>query len=240
MSYLRALREDVVRMVITNGDLIVYAVSAALALTVQRYHLPAMARIIAARLEPTVGPGIAAGLVPLVARLAGAALLTGASLGAIALVHRSPQSFGLATGRPRRWLVDAGIAFAVILPLVAWSASRPAFRQIYPSFAVMREGTGWFVAGLGTRLIYMFAWEFLFRGLLLFGFERRAGPAAAIATSTLPFVIMHFGKPAAEIYGSAVAGIALGVIALRGRSFLPCWLLHFAAAASLDVLTLLT
>jgi membrane protease YdiL (CAAX protease family) len=221
-----------------ESDLILIALVAALGLTVQRYHLPALARRLVALVTPALEPSIAAGLQPLVAKLAGAFLLAGTGLAATAAMRRPVREFGLGVGLPRRWLVDTGISFAVLLPLIAWAASLPSFRHSYPYFAVMRVSAGWFAAGLTVRLAYMFAWEFLFRGLILFGFERRAGPAAGIAASTLPFVLMHFGKPGIEVYSSAAAGVVLGIIALRGRSFLPCWLLHFAAAATLDLLTL--
>lgn len=238
MRYLRGLLDDVQALVVRNGEPVVIAVIAALALTAQRYQLPPLSRRLAGLVAPFFEPAVADRLPPLFTKLAGAVLLVGAALAAAAVLRRPLVGFGLGPGRPRRWLADAGIALAIVLPAVAWAATRPAFRQLYPYFAVMRAGAGWFAAGLAVRMVYMFAWEFLFRGLLLFGFARRAGPAAGIAASTLPFVIMHFGKPGLEVYASVIAGVALGVIALRGRSFLPCWLLHFAAAAALDLLTL--
>lgn len=50
---------------------------------------------------------------------------------------------------------------------------------------------------------------------------------------------MHTGKPAPEVWGSILAGIVLGLVALRGRSFIPAAILHFAVAATLDLLVLL-
>jgi hypothetical protein len=41
-----------------------------------------------------------------------------------------------------------------------------------------------------------------------------------------------------EFYGSFVAGIALGWLAVRGRSFLPCFALHWAIAFTFDVLVI--
>ncbi|HDR00492.1 MAG TPA: CPBP family intramembrane metalloprotease [candidate division WOR-3 bacterium] len=239
MDYLRGLRGDTRRILFVNTDLILIVLAAGFALTAQRYQLLPLARRLTARLTPGLDAAVAAGLVPLVFRVLGAVWLAGIVLLAIALVRGRVRDFGLAAGRPGRWLADTAIAFAVLLPLLFWVSRRPEFLRIYPSFSVMRLDPAWFAAGLGVRFAYMFACEFLFRGLLLFGFERRAGPAAAIAASTLPFALMHFGKPGLEVYGSVLAGIVLGFIALRGRSFLPCWLLHFTAAATLDVLTLL-
>jgi membrane protease YdiL (CAAX protease family) len=152
----------------------------------------------------------------------------------LALRIRLPE-VGFSVGRWKNWLRDTGILYLVMLPLLYWAAQRPSFRQVYPYFLLARQGLGYFIIGLAVRLVYMFCWEFFFRGFLLLGFERKVGPAAAIAVSTIPFVLMHFGKPVPEIYGSIVAGVVLGIVALRARSFLPAAILHFAVAATLDV-----
>jgi membrane protease YdiL (CAAX protease family) len=61
----------------------------------------------------------------------------------------------------------------------------------------------------------------------------------AVAISVIPFVLLHINKPELEVYGSAIAGLALAVIALRARSFYPAVLLHFAVAATLDLLSVI-
>ena len=157
----------------------------------------------------------------------------------LVLLRARPGAFGVGLGCWRKWLPDIAILYLLMLPLVAWAATRPSFQRVYPYFALQRLGPGWFVFGLAVRLCYMFCWEFLFRGYLLFGFERRVGAVAAIGVSTVPFVLMHFGKPLPELYGSVVAGLVLGFVAVRGRSFIPCAILHFAVAATLDVAALL-
>lgn len=238
MNYLRCLREDVRRFLLANSDSVVIALAVGFALAAQRYQVMPLTRGLVQVAASDLEPAVAAGLVPLVFRVLGAIWLVGVALLTIVVVRGRVQDYGLALGRPRRWLADTAVAFMVLLPLLIWVSRRPDFLRVYPSLEIMRLGGGWFAAGLAARFVYMFAWEFLFRGLLLFGFERRAGPAVAVAASTLPFVLVHFGKPGLEVYGSALAGIVLGLIALRGRSFLPCWLLHYAAAATLEILTL--
>ena len=50
--------------------------------------------------------------------------------------------------------------------------------------------------GLGVALsgLQMFAWEFLFRGFLLFALADLFGPYA-MWIQTVPFAMAHFGKP---------------------------------------------
>jgi len=135
-----------------------------------------------------------------------------------------------------RWIRDIGLLYLVMLPIVYLASRRPDFQHAYPYFAFERLGAGSLLLGLGIKAVEMFIWEFFFRGYLLFGFERRVGGPAAIAIQTIPFAIMHAGKPGLEAVGSIVAGIALGIIALRSRSFIPGTILHWSVAATMDIL----
>ena len=80
--------------------------------------------------------------------------------------------------------------------------------------------------------MYLFCWEFFFRGYLLFGLARSFG-IAAIALQSVPFGIMHWGKP--EFLLSFVGGLILGCLAYRAKSFLPAFIVHWVAAVGLDL-----
>lgn len=71
--------------------------------------------------------------------------------------------------------------------------------------------------------------EVLFRGLLLFGLERRYGPSIAVLTSACLFGVSHLGAVAA-VYAS-VAGVLLGLLALKTRSIWPGMAMHAAVNA---------
>jgi membrane protease YdiL (CAAX protease family) len=73
---------------------------------------------------------------------------------------------------------------------------------------------------------------------MLFRLGRVWGPTA-ILIQTVPFVLMHIGKPGVEIHSSLLAGVVLGWLAWRSRSFWPCFLLHWGAAATMDVVAML-
>ena len=66
-------------------------------------------------------------------------------------------------------------------------------------------------------MAYFVAWEFVFRGWMLFGLAPRLGPGLAIVLQALPFSLMHTGKPELEAYGLILAGLALGALAWRTR-----------------------
>jgi hypothetical protein len=84
--------------------------------------------------------------------------------------------------------------------------------------------------------LYMFAWEFLFRGYMLFGLEKSMG-INAIFVQTIPFVLLHLGKPFLETLFCIPGGFIFGYVAYRTRSFLPCFIIHFGIYAMMHFFT---
>jgi len=155
--------------------------------------------------------------------------------------------FGLKQSRKVRWITLE--LFAALLVILVISARRPEFQSYYPIFKglqfipfrgvnVFREddlvsiGYAWLSYGM-----YMFCWEFFFRGYLLFGLARTIGWGAVIVQS-LAFMLLHWGKPMPEFYASFGAGIILGMLALRAKSFVPGFIIHWAAVVVFDILVL--
>lgn len=147
------------------------------------------------------------------------------------------RAFGWRVGRRAGWR-DAGILYLLMLPLVAFAACRDEFRSTYPLYRLGTVTVLSFALWEAVHLFYMFGWEYLHRGFLLFGLERQMGRWAVLAAA-VPFALLHIGKPELEAYGSFIAAVGLGWLALRSRSFLPCVLLHWAVAGTLDLVLVL-
>ncbi|HIE52940.1 MAG TPA: CPBP family intramembrane metalloprotease [Armatimonadetes bacterium] len=150
------------------------------------------------------------------------------------------SEYGFTWGRVRFWLpvggLWAGLMAGIIFLASRWTSFAtyyPMYRQSYPGYVPQRDGWGFFLSYEWAYGLYFFAWEFFFRGFLLFGLERHYR-AQAILLQMVPFALMHIGKPTGEVFSSVIAGLALGWLALRGRSFVPCFLLHWACAAFMD------
>lgn len=86
---------------------------------------------------------------------------------------------------------------------------------------------------------YLFAWEFFFRGFMLFGLEKRFGNYS-ILIQTIPFAVMHYSKPFPEAAGSIVAGLLLGAVAFETRSFIYGAAIHWLVAASMDIIAVMS
>lgn len=157
---------------------------------------------------------------------------------------RGPVNDGLGLGRWRFWLPwTLGFAALMIAIIVGLAARQPDFAEYYPMFR--REWYDWDPAVHGwtffvifelVQLSYFVAWEYLFRGWMLFRLKPALG-ANAILVQALPFVLMHIGKPGLELHSSLIAGLALGWLAWRARSFWPCAILHAVAALTMDLAT---
>jgi CAAX protease family protein len=156
-------------------------------------------------------------------------------------LRREPGEFGFCRVSERsawRWALAC---FLVMAPVVIGAAfSRwlgPEFQATYPLRRAVRADLRMLLYFELCYGFYFFCWEWFFRGFLLFGLWRGFG-AWAILLQAIPFGLLHWGKPPAEFAGSFIAGIALALLALRARSFLPCFALHWAVATTMDFASL--
>ena len=76
-----------------------------------------------------------------------------------------------------------------------------------------------------TNFVLLLAWEFIFRGYLLFGLAKKFGEASVLI-QMVPFVLLHIGKPGLETLSTIITGILFGYIAYRGKSYWPAFIIH--------------
>ncbi len=121
------------------------------------------------------------------------------------------------------WTVGVSVVMAVILIFIART---PAMQSYYQARAPKEL----------MRLIYfngveLFAWEFMWRGFMLFGLARIIGPGPAILFQAVPFAFMHLGKPEVETLSTIFGGIGFGFIAWQSESFFYPFLIHWFIAS---------
>ena len=137
-----------------------------------------------------------------------------------------------AKGARSEFLIVLGMWVAFV-PVIWLVSETDAFTRVYPRLRGAKSDVGLFVAYETFYLVKWVAWEFFFRGFMLFGFKRDLGNHAVLI-STIAFALMHFGKPQVEVYASLAAGFTLCWIALRARCIWPGVLLHWLVATSMD------
>jgi hypothetical protein len=137
----------------------------------------------------------------------------------IVILRRNPLDFGLRFGNSRVWSFHVIASFIIALPIL-YIASHSSFLAAYytiQQFDVVKYSL--------ETTVYLLAWEFLFRGFLLFGLKGKL-KESSILIQMVPFVILHFGKPEIETISTILMGIYLGYVAYRGNSYWPAFIIH--------------
>jgi len=144
--------------------------------------------------------------------------------------------WGVSIGDWRWWGPKVGILLLAMVPFIGIAAYiSPELREFYPEFRPARESAAaLFKYQIGNG-VYMFGWEFFFRGFLLFGVARFAGIRGAILLQAIPFMLLHKGKPEIEMMSSFFGAIGLGWFCWRAKSFWPAFLLHWAINIYMEI-----
>jgi membrane protease YdiL (CAAX protease family) len=129
---------------------------------------------------------------------------------------------------------------AVMLPLVYLMSLTEGFAAKYPFLRIFNDEPyfGWTL--LIWELIYFiqfFGLEFFFRGFLVHSLKRSLG-LYSIFVMTVPYCMIHFGKPPAETLAAIAAGIFLGWLSYKNGSIWLGLILHCTVAFSMDILAL--
>lgn len=126
----------------------------------------------------------------------------------------------------------------IMIPIIWFVSASSEFSQKYPHLSTAKDSWNILFIYEAGLFIYMIAWEFIWRGFMIFGLEKKFG-YYSIFIQMIPFVILHNGKPFVETFGAIPGGIALGLLALRTRSFYYCIVVHSGVMFLIDILSVL-
>jgi membrane protease YdiL (CAAX protease family) len=146
------------------------------------------------------------------------------------LFRDKPWDYGMRIGRWKLAIVLTTVTLAVF-SLIVYGASK--IPEVYRYYHM--SNVNW-PQWIFTWALYMFAWEFIFRGYMFFGLERSIGKSA-IFVQAIPFVLLHFGTTDLETLVTIPEGFVLGWLAYKTRSFLPCFIVHIGIHVLMAVLT---
>jgi membrane protease YdiL (CAAX protease family) len=118
-------------------------------------------------------------------------------------LREDPRRYGLGRGDLRRAAILGGVATLVTVPVIAVLAAVPEIREWYaPSMST--------VPGVVvTNVLDLVPTEFLLRGFLMFALLRAIGPFGVIV-ATVPFFMIHIGKPDIEALSTLGGGLVFG------------------------------
>jgi membrane protease YdiL (CAAX protease family) len=130
-----------------------------------------------------------------------------------------------------------GLCLAIVVPTMLIVAHQPDFGAYYPFYKLSSRSWFDFLAWEAMYFLQFFALELFFRGFLV-GTLRRSLGTASIFVMTVPYCMIHFGKPYLEANGAIIAGIVLGSLAAKTKSIYAGFLVHVTVAGCMDVLSL--
>ena len=136
----------------------------------------------------------------------------------------------------RKHLKLALILWAVMLPFLIFFSRDPSARDSYALYLPPTTNALQWAYLLASLVVYMFCWEWFFRGFALFGMAQGWGAIVAIGVQTIGFGLAHYGKPPAEMYSAFAGGLILGVLCWREKSFVPAFFTHALVHCSFAVL----
>lgn len=147
----------------------------------------------------------------------------------------SAMGLGLGDFKAGLKLVIVAIPF-IVLPIIYLASDMPELRSEYPLAKTLLQDHSWILTyELSYIFFYYIAWEFFFRGFLLFGLLPKFGAMNAVLIQTISSCLIHIGKPEGEIIGSILVGIIFGAIALRTRSIWYVFIIHAAIGVMTDL-----
>ncbi len=150
---------------------------------------------------------------------------------------RSVREMGLSTVGISKHLPIYALFAVVVIPLVVVVSGTPHFLSTYP---MARDAAMQWKTLVVWEIVYAAQFvglEFFFRGFMVFGPVRVLG-AWVVPVMMVPYMMIHFQKPYLETTGAVIAGLALGMVALKTRSIYAGMVLHITVAWLMEFLAL--
>jgi membrane protease YdiL (CAAX protease family) len=129
------------------------------------------------------------------------------------------------------WIVLLGI---IITIANYYLAGKTENLKNYPQIRIKKWTPRITILNSLTWFLYLFSYEFMFRGMLLFSFYYAYGIFPAVVVNCLLYSLVHIPKGKKETLGAIPLGIILSVITLNTGSLLTAFVFHVIMALSND------
>ena len=155
-------------------------------------------------------------------------------LAALLLFKLSPAEIGL------QWFAHWTDILIVILLIVVvcvftkWAASSEKNIQKYPQIKLQTWTVPVFITSYLGWVIYLLAYELLFRGILL-NVCLPFGTWPAIAINCVVYAIVHVHQDKSEFFGAIVFGIVLCLLTIYTGTILAPFLVHLSLSISTEI-----
>ena len=124
----------------------------------------------------------------------------------------------------------------IMIPIVYLFSRTQSFQERYPFYS-LKSGESLYPNFWTWQIMYFIQFigvEFFFRGFIVHGLKKRFG-FYSIIIMTIPYCMIHFGKPMPEAIAAIFAGLILGTLSMKSNSI---WLgiaIHYSVAITMDL-----
>jgi membrane protease YdiL (CAAX protease family) len=135
------------------------------------------------------------------------------------------------------WILGAGAGAFLVSFLLSKFTDNSA---IYPQIRIKNWGFDLFMINAMSWAAYLLAYEFLFRGIVLFSSLKAIGYWAAVVLNVILYALAHLPKGKKEVYGAIPFGIVLCLVTLETGTIWAAFAAHVSLALSYDHFSLLS
>ena len=159
------------------------------------------------------------------------------SIGLLAF-PRNITDFGLSFTNSLSSLFWILIISAFIVPMNLLNARKENNLRMYPQIRYKKWNFGLIFLSAVTWMFFLLAYEFLFRGFLLFSCEKAFGAWPAIAVNVAVYSFVHLPKGRKETIGAIPLGFILCFLTLNTGNIWAAYWIHVVLALSNEWISL--
>ena len=134
----------------------------------------------------------------------------------------------------RAWIVPSLIFWLSIVVFISFYAKKPVMLVHYPQIRNIPWSRSVLIIDILTWVLYLAAYEFLFRGLLVFPLVVKFGIPVTVIINVVLYTLAHLHKDIRETAGAAVFGIFLVLATIYSGSIWISYISHLVLALSND------
>lgn len=161
------------------------------------------------------------------------------ALAYVLIFNESVPAFGLTMSKLANYAPWIFLTLLIPALLNAFLARNPKTHKVYPQLRIREWTPGLFALSALGWFLYLLGYEYLFRGILLFGIFDTWGYWPAIAINTVIYSLAHFNKGPGETLGAIPFGILLCIITLSSGTIWFALIAHLGLALSNDFFSIL-
>ena len=132
-------------------------------------------------------------------------------------------------------LLVYGIFVLLLVLFTSWQYPRMEINRFQSVLRFTPEIRRWGMPNLVIWVLYLIAYEWILRGLMLYGSIEWMGVPAAVALNCAVYAVIHIHKGWEQIVGALPFGLLLCWVTLQSGSIWPAYLLHLILSLSMEV-----